>query len=209
MSLTNYQLIGEAERPNGVNYRRRYKRVRMALEGAYMRENREEVPCQLIDISVAAAALASDIVPAPGEKLLINFPEIGTLTGTVFRRINGGVIVNLEITDRRREKLAAQLTWLLNREDFPDLEIRRSGSIRRSVENETRTVMLPDGASIDCQVVDISATGISLRTDTPPAIGKIITIGRWSAHVVRHHDSGFAATFLQDRGDPTGQKMHG
>ena len=207
MSLTNYQLIGEAERPQDAKYRRRYKRVRISLEGAFLRENREEVLCHLIDISVGAVAITSSVHVAPGEKLLINFPEIGTIHGTVFRRIRDGLIVNLDITARRREKLAAQLTWLINREDFPDLEIRTSGSIRRSVDNESRTVELADGGTLQCKVIDISLTGISLATDTPPPVDAIVKIGRWRALVVRHHETGFAASFLQDRADHKPQRL--
>jgi hypothetical protein len=43
--------------------------------------------------------------------------------------------------------------------------------------------------------MDISLTGVSLRTRSRPAIGEIVTIGTVEGRVTRHFDDGIAVEF--------------
>lgn len=176
--------------------RRRHKRVRLDLAGRFMRADQSEHDCQLVDISLGGARIRTDAPVDPGEKILVNFPDLGTLGGPIFRLLDDGFVVTLDATPRRREKLANQLTWLINRHRFPE-DQRRNGHLRVKLANESREIHLPDGQTFQAQVLDISVTGISLQTEQRPQIDTVVTIGRHNARVVRHHETGFAAQFVE------------
>jgi hypothetical protein len=57
-------------------------------------------------------------------------------------------------------------------------------------------VILPDGGSETCHVVNISVSGAALSAETAPELGTVLVIGKLVAHVVRHLDDGFAVQFI-------------
>jgi hypothetical protein len=48
---------------------------------------------------------------------------------------------------------------------------------------------------VQCEVLDLSLSGLSLKTMVKPPLGEVITIGHVSGRVVRHHESGIAVEF--------------
>lgn len=174
--------------------RRRYKRVSLALLGRFMRPNRQEYPCKLVDISVGGAALMSPVAVDNGERIVAYFDHLGGIEGHVVRAFEGGFAIRIAATQHKREKLAAQLTWLINRKDLgPDGERRHE---RGAPPTAGSRMTLANGAIVPCQVVDVSVSGASLRTDMRPETGQVIVLGRLRARVVRHHADGIAIQFL-------------
>ena len=47
-----------------------------------------------------------------------------------------------------------------------------------------------------CEVLDLSLSGVSLRTETKPPIGEVVLIGQMAGRVARHHDSGIGIEFV-------------
>lgn len=105
--------------------RRRHKRFAMTLLGRFMRESKHEYPCKLIDISVGGAAVMSPVAVKMGEKIIAYFDHLGGIEGQVSRQFEGGFAVKFAVTANKREKLAAQITWLLNKDHVPGVEERR------------------------------------------------------------------------------------
>src|SRR5512139_117707 len=95
---------------------RRHKRVAVTLLGRFMRANRHEYPCKLNDISVGGAAISSPVEVEVGERIVVYFDHIGGMEGSVVRLFEGGFAMQFKMTAHKREKLAAQLTWLINRD---------------------------------------------------------------------------------------------
>ncbi len=181
---------------SGIN-RRAHKRIRVDLAGRFMREDRQEFDCRLIDISVGGALVVTEAEVSPSERVIVNFPDLGNLHGPVYRTTETGFVMTIDTTPRRREKLAAQLTWLINRDLFSEHDARRNGHHRVKVDRVDRDVTLPDGTVVRAQVIDISISGVSLESELRPEIGAVVGIGRLTARVVRHHERGFAAEFQQ------------
>jgi hypothetical protein len=98
-------------------------------------------------------------------------------------------------TLRKRDKLAAQLTWLANRHILGLPEDRRHGRI--TPRNPAARLILPNGLNIACRVIDISESGAAIGTDQRPEIGTLITIGKTPGRVVRHLEEGFAIEFMR------------
>jgi hypothetical protein len=173
--------------------RRRHRRVNITLLGRFMRANRQEYPCKLIDISVGGASMMSPVSVAAEEKIVAYFDHIGGVEGTVVRNFEGGFAINFIATQHRREKLAAQLTWLINRENFPGLEERRH---ERIVPKNTDNSLKIGDQTTSCQVLDVSISGAAIGTEQRPPIGSEVMLGRLRARVMRHHDRGIGVQFL-------------
>jgi hypothetical protein len=177
--------------------RRRHQRVRIDLMGRLMLENRQEYPCRIINMSPGGAAVMAETPGKVGERVIAYVDHLGRLEGKITREFQGGFAMSIGATPRKREKLAAQLTWLANRQILNLPEDRRHGRI--VPRNPMARLILPNGTNIACRVIDISASGAAVAV--PPAqlppVGAAVTIGKTSGRVVRHIDDGFAIEFTR------------
>lgn len=179
--------------------RRRHKRYQLALLGRFMRANKQEFPCRLNDISVGGAAFMSPVEVEVGERIVAYLDEIGGIEGEVVRVFDGGFAISLRATQHKREKLAAQITWLINKQDLGNSFGRKHQ--RTALVNKTSTLRLADGTTVDCRVLDVSLSGASIGTELRPPIGEIVTFGKLRCKVMRYHDRGIGVQFL-DIPDP-------
>jgi len=179
--------------------RRRHKRYPLALLGRFMRANKQEFPCRLKDFSVGGAAILAPVEVEIGERIVAYLDEIGGVEGEVVRTFEGGFAIKLRATQHKREKLAAQITWLVNKADLGGSFGRRHQ--RMEVVNKTSTLKLSDGSSVDCKVLDVSLSGASIGTEARPPIGDIVFFGKLRCKVMRYHDRGIGVQFL-DIPDP-------
>ena len=180
--------------PRIVSDRRRYRRVAITLLGRFMRDNRQEHACKLHDISVGGAALMAPVSIAMGEHIVAYFDHLGGLEGHVCRVYDGGFALNFVATQHKREKIAAQLTWLVNQHEFKDLEARRHDRV--ATGNNTHALTLSEGLTITCQMLDFSISGASIATPARPTLGTEVKLGNLRARVVRHHDQGIGVQFI-------------
>jgi hypothetical protein len=188
-----------ARRPQGVLSRivpdwRRYKRIGVTLLGRFMRANKEEHACKLIDISAGGAAVASQVSVPAGERVVAYFDHVGGIEGAVVREFDGGFAFSIAATKHKREKLAAQLTWLVNRSELGTAEGRRHERITPT--RGEQTLQLAEGITLSCRVLDVSISGASIATPARPEIGTEVVLGKLRARVMRHHPQGFGVQFL-------------
>jgi PilZ domain-containing protein len=175
--------------------RRRFQRVRVNLLGRYMLPDRREFPCQVTDMSPGGMALIAPIAAEIGDRVIAYVDHIGRLEGTVTRQVRNGFAMTVVATARKRDKLAAQLTWLANRHILGLPEDRRYGRVTPS--NPAARLILPNGLDLVVRVTDISQSGAAIRSEHRPEIAASVTIGNTPARVVRHLDDGFAVEFLR------------
>lgn len=174
--------------------RRRHSRVAIVLLGRFMRENKHEYPCKLIDCSVGGATLMAPAEPDAGEKIIAYFDQLGGLEGNVARTFAGGFALQFNITPHKREKLAAALMFLMNKNENPGLEGRRHERI--VLKSNAQSLTLTEGLTIGCEVADMSISGASIVTPARPELGAIIKLGNLNARVIRHHERGIALEFV-------------
>src|SRR5882672_4428444 len=175
--------------------RRRFQRVRVNLLGRYMLLDRREYPCQVSNMSPGGMALIAPVAGNVGERVIAYVDHLGRLEGVVARHFQNGFAMTIGATPRKRDKLAAQLTWLANRHILGLPEDRRHGRI--TPRNPAARLILPNGLNIACRVIDISESGAAIGTDQRPEIGTLITIGKTPGRVVRHLEEGFAIEFMR------------
>jgi len=177
--------------------RRRHQRVRIDLLGRLMLENRQEYPCRIVNMSPGGAAVMATTPGRIGERVIAYVDHLGRLEGKITRDFEGGFAMSIGATPRKREKLAAQLTWLANRQILNLPEDRRHGRI--VPRNPMARLILPNGVNIACRVIDVSLSGaaIAVPPSQLPPIGSPVTVGKTPGRVVRHIDDGFAVEFTR------------
>lgn len=173
--------------------RRRHQRVKVNLTGRFMREDRQEFPCQTINMSPGGVSLSTTMPPRAGEQVVAYIDHIGRIEGRCTRVFDNGFAMTIAATLRRRDKLADQLTWFANRNVLGLPEDRRHKRVE--LRNPRSTLTLPDGSVIECRVVDVSLSGAAVATKAKLPLGSPVTLGRTPARVVRHLDTGFALEF--------------
>src|SRR4030088_3072856 len=122
--------------------RRRFQRVHVNLLGRYMLADRREFPCQVINMSPGGMALIAPIAGQPGERVIAYVDHVGRLEGVIARHFENGVALTIAAPRRRRDKLAAQLTWLGTRGILGWPEERRHGRI--TPRNPMARLILPN-----------------------------------------------------------------
>ncbi len=158
-----------------------------------MLENRTEYPCRVRDVSPGNVAIITVAKPRIGERTILYLDHLGRIEGTVSRLFQGGFAVVFAVSERKREKLAAQLTWLANRGELNLPEDRRHERVQP--RNPFVDVTLADGRKYKVRIIDLSLSGAALQSSVRPAIGSRITIGQMHGRVVRLLEEGFAVEF--------------
>jgi hypothetical protein len=177
--------------PAGVQ---RYPRFVVNLRGRFMRSSKQEFACRLQDISVDAATLMTDEAVERNERIIAYFEQLGGLEGDVVSTFDGGFSMRLAASQHRREKLAAQITWLINSHELSGAEARRHDRI--PVVDRNTALKLAEGVVVPCSLNDVSLSGASVGTTARPAIGSEVLLGKLRARVMRHHEHGIGVQFL-------------
>ncbi|MGI6853385.1 PilZ domain-containing protein [Mesorhizobium sp. 1B3] len=173
--------------------RRNFQRVRIKIYGRFMLEDRSEHPCQVIDMSPGNVAFRADRQGAPGEKVIAYLDHIGRVEGVVTRNLDDGFAMTVIASDRKKDKLAAQLTWLANRHELDLPEDRRHERV--APRNPMSTLQLSDGREYQCRIIDLSLSGAAVEIDVRPALGVQVALGTMRGRVVRHFEDGVAIEF--------------
>ena len=166
--------------------RRRFQRVRINVFGRYMLSDGQECPCYVSNMSPGGMALLTEIGGRPGDRVSLSIMS-GDLKASS-RRFQDGFALAISATKHKRDKLAAQLTWLANRSVLPDHQRRHQ---RITPRDPAAHVTLPNGFNFSCRVNDISQSGAGIASDQRPEIGVLVTVGKTRARVVRYIEGGF------------------
>jgi PilZ domain len=177
--------------------RRHFQRVKINLLGRYMLADRREFPCQIINMSPGGMALIAPVAGHTGERVIAYVDHLGRIEGKVARTFENGFAMTIAASSRKRDKLAAQLTWLANRHILNLPEDRRHG--RFAPRNPLARLVLPNGNNVACRIIDLSQSGaaVAIAPELRPEIGSVVTIGKTQGRVVRHIDDGFAIEFTR------------
>lgn len=173
--------------------RRNFQRVRVKVYGRFMLEDRTEHPCQVVDMSPGNVSLRADRIGEPGEKVIAYIDHIGRIEGVVTRTLQDGFAMTILASDRKKDKLAAQLTWLANKHELDLPEDRRHERV--APRNPMSVLQLTDGRQYQCRIIDLSLSGAAIEIEVRPALGTQVTLGTMRGQVVRHFEDGVAIEF--------------
>ncbi|WP_363350039.1 PilZ domain-containing protein [Methylocystis echinoides] len=179
---------GQAER------RKDPARVKISLAGRYMLVgSKGEYECHTYEMSADEASLFAPVVSTVGARVVIYLSELGRLTGSISRLTEIGFDMSLQLTPRKREKLAGQLAWRVNRHEAKD----RRRHERIKPENEISILTLPNGDEHVVRIRSLSTSGVALDSEHDVRIGDEVLIGATAAKVVRVRDGEIACQFLR------------
>ena len=174
--------------------RRRHRRAVVAIVGRYMLASRQEYACQSVDMSPGGLSLVAPVRGLIGERIVVYLEHIGRIEGQIVRHTELGLALSIGATLRKREKLAAQLTWLANRQSLGLPEDRRHERIvPRNSAVILKAARAPDTTA---RLIDVSLSGAAVSAVKRPPLGALVTLGSTTARVVRHFEGGLAVEFL-------------
>lgn len=186
-------------RPAAIDYapsraeRRNFQRVRVKIYGRFMLEDRTEHAGQVVDMSPGNVAFRTDRSGAAGEKVIAYIDHIGRIEGVITRTLPDGFAMTVIASERKKDKLAAQLTWLANKHELDLPEDRRHERV--APRNPINVLQLIDGRQYPCRIIDLSLSGAAIEIEVKPAIGVQVTLGTMRGQVVRHFEDGVAVEF--------------
>ena len=146
-------------------------------------------------MSPGGMALIAPVIPQIGERVIAYIDHVGRLEGVCTRHFENGFASTIGATARKRDKLAAQLTWLANRHALGMKEDRRHERIEPL--HKRTTLHLTDGRELLVKLIDISLSGASMQVDYRAPIGTPVTIGETPARIVRVFEGGVAVEFVR------------
>jgi hypothetical protein len=181
--------------------RRRFQRVKVHLLGRYMLPDRREFPCQIVNMSPGGLAMLAPGIGNVGDRIIAYLDHIGRVEGKITRIIDNGFAMSVGATPRKRDKLAAQLTWLANRDILNLPEDRRHDRI--VPRNPIAILTMADGAKMTCRIIDMSLSGAAIAAEHRPPMQSQVALGEVQARVVRHLEEGFALEFVHEQNAET------
>lgn len=150
-------------------------------------------PCWTRSLSPSVAVISCKNRLERGQKLIVQMADIGGFLAQVDRNVEGGYAVRLLLDDAGREKLTAKIVWYRLRVLRAAAEHRTYKRWRPAIRRST--VLLADGTTAVCSVLDVSATGVAVSSGLKVEIGAPLAVGQLVGKVVRLVEEGFAVQF--------------
>lgn len=115
----------------------KFQRVKVSVLGRYMLADRREFPCQVLEMSPGDAVVIAPVAGIVGEKVIGYIDHIGRIEGTILNQMDGGFLMDIAASPRKRDKMAAQLTWLANKDLLNLPEDRRHERVVPDIRHST------------------------------------------------------------------------
>jgi hypothetical protein len=185
--------------------RRKHLRVPVNLSGRlFVPEDGREALCRITDMSPGGAQVACDFVPALGTDIVLYVDGFGRFEAEVSRPDEGCFGVRFHCSALKRDRVAEQLAVLMNRGFADESVLRRH---ERVATQGLAHFTLSNGETVPCQVLDLSLSGLSLKTNVRPRVGETVMIGQMSGRVVRHHETGIAIEFAKVQAEKPNRQL--
>lgn len=170
------------------------RHVDISAKGRFMRPDYSEQDCIVDTMSPLEAVISCDTRPDVGERIVAYLEHIGRIEGEVTEIGRQSFSILIKATDRKRNKLSAQLAWLEKKTRHGLPEDRRHERLAPS--NAGSEIKLEDGRTFSCRIIDLSMSGAAIELDLPLDTGTILTLGNMRGRVVRHFQEGVGIAFL-------------
>jgi len=173
----------------------RFQRVQVSLQGRYMLKSSEEYHCHTYEISPGEASLFAPVKAMPGEKVVLYLKDLGRFSGVATKATEMGFEMTLQLSFRKRDRLADQLTWFANRSTLAMTDRRRHERVVPLME--LTVLRLGQGEEHIVRIRSLSLSGVAIETELTPIVGEQVLIGNTPATVVRYFEDGFACEFVR------------
>jgi hypothetical protein len=152
--------------------------------------------CRVEQLDEKEVALSVPVTGELGQSVQLKIERLGDIQGVITKQVRRGFIMNVAATNTERAKLKARIAWF---EKYRDQKIEnKRGHDRFTPEDPHSTLILADGNTMRCFVIDMSSSGAAVSAKVMPETGTPLAIGKVVGRVVRHLPSGFAVRFIQE-----------
>ena len=173
--------------------RRRFRRVILDTEARCLWDHGIEFTARTVDLCAGGLSLNYKDDFEIGDQLVVYIDGLGRLSGAVARKTSYGFAMSFKLVPLKRDKVADQLTWIANKQALSLADDRKSS---RRTSSGSLLVTFENGVVAQCDVVDLSLTGVGLHTSGPrPHIGAVVKVGKKLGRCARYIDNGFAVEF--------------
>jgi hypothetical protein len=180
--------------------------VDIVMEGTYVLPNWYDpqgklrtFACRATRVSPFRMMVEMPVVGKVGDNLTSYFRDIGNFEGTISDTARGGALLELEMTQQMRAKLADKLTRLEKKTKDPASISDARKTPRFVPKAALSTLTLADGTVHSCYVLDASLSGVAVATEVRPPVGMPVGIGACIGRVIRHTSEGFAVKFVKQQ----------
>jgi hypothetical protein len=183
----------EAAIARAIAERRRHERVQVDLPGRlFVPGDGREAPCRIVEMSAEGAQVICDLVPETGTFAILYIEGFGRFETEVVRSEWDRFAVALRCSSLKQTRVAELLQQITHGGNVKGPLLRRHERVEgEGIAHFTRS----SGQIVACEVLDLSLSGVSLKTEVKPKIGETVMIGQMSGRVVRHHESGIGVEF--------------
>lgn len=176
--------------------RRQYERRQLNAEVRFITHSDLEAMGDLKDISESGLFMATDTDAKIGDRIIAYPKGLGRLEGVIVRKTGEGVAVHFDISNEQRKHLEKRINSALTGMPYLRLVDKR-GHKRTPLKIDTTAQVEAGGGSFPCQIVDISHSGASIRSDRRLQVGVMVQIGMLQGRVCRETEEGFALEFCK------------
>ena len=181
--------------------------VDIMMEGTYVLPNWYDpqgrlrtFACRATRVSPFRMMVDVPVVGKVGDSFTSYFQDFGNFEGTISDTTKGGILLELEMTQSMRARLADKLTWLEKKKKNP-ASVSDGRKTPRFVPKASQSILtLADGTIHGCFIVDVSLSGVAVTAEVRPPIGTPLAIGVCIGRVIRHLPDGFAVKFVKQQG---------
>ena len=132
---------------------------------------------------------------ALGANVVLYIDGLGRFEGTIIRQDRLHVGVQFKYSKTTRERIAELIAIYLERGPFIHTSTRSRPRLAAKKMLHGFPLELASGQKQVCDIVNITFSGASFKSDKRPAVGERVMFGKTAGVVVRHTDYGFAVTF--------------
>jgi hypothetical protein len=171
------------------------KSVSNIMFGRYMLPDRSEHASQIKNLSPEGATFSCTNPPTVGDHIIAYIEEIGRVEGDVTEVSKDEFHLELTVASSKRDKIAAKLNWLMERDEEGGADMRRHA--RYEPSNGNTILTMPDGRQYSCEIIDMSISGAAIKISMIPSIGTNVALGKMRGTVSRIIECGVAIEFTQ------------
>ena len=168
--------------------------VRVDLPGRlFMPAHELEASCRIIELSPDGASLHCEATLDAGAEAVLYVGGFTRFEGVISRSDGDLYHLKFMCSIAKRERISEQIATMLEN-GFEDRSIvrRHERSGKKGHIQFTRA----DGQVVSCEVIDISVSGVSVKTNARPLVGEFVLIANIAGRVSRYHEDGIGIEFL-------------
>lgn len=157
----------------------------LRLTGKFGAMDKADYPCILDTVAENQMTILTVGPAVTKYKFICYCDVIGRVPGTVTGRIQGGYTATMDLTDNRIIRVMERLEWYRDHQASMQQQGTARQHDRHAPQQAQGTMQLSNGSTFPCQILNISFSGMAIRSPVQVSVGAPIAVGNLKGVVVR------------------------